>query len=85
MSICALMAFSCARSSRKSFKFSVFIRLVVFVVIKKGFKLIERHGEPVLEVGGGEDTGIEAASTHDSEIASTAAVFGRSDVLEIVE
>ena len=37
-------------------------------MFKKGFKLFEGHGEPVMEVGGGEDAGIEGAIVHDADV-----------------
>ena len=33
-------------------------------MFKKGFEFFEGHGEPVMEVGGGEDAGIEGAFAH---------------------
>ena len=35
---------------------------------EKGFEVGERHGKPVVEIGGGEDTGIEVAGVHKTEV-----------------
>ena len=37
-------------------------------MFKKGFEFFEGHGEPVMEVGGGEDAGIEGAIVHDADV-----------------
>ena len=57
-------------------------------MFKKGFKLFEGHGEPVMEVGGGEDTGIEVTVAHDADVgeAGLKVLIGhRTRILELAE
>ena len=57
-------------------------------MFKKGFKLFEGHGEPVMEVGGGEDAGIERAVAHvlDVREAGLEVFIGhRTRVLKLTE
>jgi len=52
-------------------------------MFKKGFKFFEGHREPVMEVGGGEDTGIEVTFAHDSDVFCPSIVFRKRDRFEV--
>ena len=39
-----------------------------FVLEEDGFEIFKGHGEPVVEVGCGEDAGIEVAVTHETDV-----------------
>jgi len=57
-------------------------------MFKKGFKIFEGHGEPVVEIVGGEDAGIEGAFAHvlDVREAGLEVFIGhRTRVLELTE
>ena len=57
-------------------------------MFKKGFKFFEGHREPMMEVGGGEDAGIEGAVAHDADVgeAGLEVLIGHcTRVLELTE
>ncbi len=47
------------------------------------FEGVEVLGEDLVELGAGEDTGVELALTHDGEVLGSALVFRRCDLLEV--
>jgi len=53
-------------------------------VLEEGFEFLEGLGEPVVEVGGGEDAGIEVAFAHETDVTGTTIVFCERDGLEVL-
>ena len=47
------------------------------------FEGVEVLGEDLVELGAGEDTGVEVALTHDGEVLRASAVLGRCDQFEV--
>ena len=53
-------------------------------MVKQSFELLEREGEPVVEIVGSEDAGIEVTLAHGAEVLGAAIVFCETDGLEIL-
>ena len=49
-----------------------------------GFEGVEVLGEDLVELGTGEDTGVEVALPHDAEIFGSAAVLGGCNLFEVL-
>ncbi len=61
---------------------------LVRIVGEEGFEVVEGHGEPVVEVGSGEDAGIEVALAHETDVFEAGLELGighRARVLEFAE
>jgi len=54
-----------------------------FLMVKQSFELLEGEGEPVVEIVGSEDAGIEVTFAHDAEVLGSATVLGGGNPFEI--